>query len=73
MGKLMAAPPMHHQSHRRHLKNLPLMALNLLQRTRLNPHLQRLPEAEAPAEAAPEAEAPAEGGGGGDDDPFKAA
>jgi hypothetical protein len=42
MGKLMAAPrPMHPQSHRRHLQNLPLMALNLLQRTRLNPHLQK--------------------------------
>ncbi len=27
----------------------------------------------APAEAAPAEEAPAEGGGGGDDDPFKAA
>jgi hypothetical protein len=43
MGKLMAAPrPMHPQSHRRHLQNLPLMAVNLLQRTRMNPHLQRL-------------------------------
>jgi hypothetical protein len=41
MGKLMAAPlrPKHPQ---RHLQNLPLMAVNSLQRMRLNPHLQRL-------------------------------
>ena len=31
------------------------------------------PAEEAPAEEAPAEEAPAEGGGGGDDDPFKAA
>jgi hypothetical protein len=37
--------PQLHQKHphlRLHLQNLPLMELNLLQRTRLNPHLPKL-------------------------------